>query len=820
MLKEYHNPLISIIIAVYNNEKYLSNSITSVLDQEYSNYEIIIIDDGSTDNTRGISDDFAQRYSHIKVIHQTNQWIYASFNRGIKEAKGEYIFILNSDDVLIQNSLKNMVDILEKYNYPDVVYTRVLVVKCDDELNVIDRHVTGDDSIDERFYGTPEEIHRNWCFFYENDFSVNQANLYRRELMLSHPFRNDVYGADTLFNISIAEDIKSCVVLPEPVYRFNMFISKRNTSVGKYYDYEHAMFTEFYTGHRKLLEKWGFWNDKTKAFLSKSRIYQVIQELRSYKLPGCKLSNKEIIRKVLNDYDDTVRECADCIGRAEEIESRFLFSLHELVEDCGEEKLEDIKWVRDLTDDFIKYSPAVDKQKSDLQDRRSLLTRHPDNPNHLGRIFYDQYLNNLKINTAGKKKVLWLCNLVIPELSAGYGMKQVSAGSWISGMLREVSDRGETDVALVFPIYNVNRMRDGYSNGHRFFSFHYEDTDKYTVSEKRIERFKEILSEYQPDVVHIWGTEYPWALEMISACEENGIINKCVVYIQGLVSLCGRSYRAGVPEPYYSKEGKNGKKIKDSAEEFVLQGRNELKTIQKARRVIGRTDWDHACVSFINADAEYYNVREILRNPFYENSGAWKYSKCIKHRIFVSQASYPLKGFHYLEQALPAIVRSYPDTEVFVGGEDILTHGSDPYSEYLTHIIDKNGIEKHITFLGRLSDEEMLDQYMKANVFVSASSMENSSNSVCEAMIIGVPVVSSFVGGMGSFIEHGRDGFLYPEREIELLAYYINKLFGDGSLCKTISGNAVEKAEVNNSREIGYRELMSCYREIINNDKG
>ena len=117
--------LISVVIAVYNNEKYISNAIESVLSQGRTNVEIIIVDDGSTDRTPDIVDEYEKRYSNVKVIHQSNQWIYASFNRGIAEARGMYIYILNSDDKLAEHSLDAIESAIKEYDYPDVVWTKV-----------------------------------------------------------------------------------------------------------------------------------------------------------------------------------------------------------------------------------------------------------------------------------------------------------------------------------------------------------------------------------------------------------------------------------------------------------------------------------------------------------------------------------------------------------------------------------------------------------------------------------------------------------------------------------------------------------------------
>ena len=116
-------PLFTIITAVYNNTTYIHHALQSVLQQDFEDYEYIIVDDGSTDGTSELLDEYERTYEQIQVIHQENQWIYASFNNGIAKAKGKYIYILNSDDRLRDGILKTAAEKIEKYQYPDVIFT-------------------------------------------------------------------------------------------------------------------------------------------------------------------------------------------------------------------------------------------------------------------------------------------------------------------------------------------------------------------------------------------------------------------------------------------------------------------------------------------------------------------------------------------------------------------------------------------------------------------------------------------------------------------------------------------------------------------------
>ena len=233
----------SIIMPVYNNEKYFPLAVESVEQQNYENYELIVVDDGSTDQTPQIADELAVKNPHIKVIHQENQWIYNSFNNGIAMATGEYIYILNSDDKLMPGVLELFDEKVKEY-HPDIIWTKVLVHECDEEQRIInyDRSHLDKLIVEDSFYSSKRDVEKAWPFFYSSRLAGNQANLYRRNIMQSQLFRNDVFVADELYNISIADKIHSALVLQKPVYSFYIYGKDiMNASVGKYYSYEHSV---------------------------------------------------------------------------------------------------------------------------------------------------------------------------------------------------------------------------------------------------------------------------------------------------------------------------------------------------------------------------------------------------------------------------------------------------------------------------------------------------------------------------------------------------------------------------------------------------
>lgn len=113
--------LISVVVPVYKVENYLDECITSIINQTYNNLEIILVDDGSPDKCPEMCDRWAEIDSRIRVIHKENGGLSSARNVGIDSASGEYIFFLDSDDMLFPNSLQELWDIVENYPHVDMV---------------------------------------------------------------------------------------------------------------------------------------------------------------------------------------------------------------------------------------------------------------------------------------------------------------------------------------------------------------------------------------------------------------------------------------------------------------------------------------------------------------------------------------------------------------------------------------------------------------------------------------------------------------------------------------------------------------------------
>ena len=252
---------------------------------------------------------------------------------------------------------------------------------------------------------------------------------------------------------------------------------------------------------------------------------------------------------------------------------------------------------------------------------------------------------------------------------------------------------------------------------------------------------------------------------------------------------------------------------------FKDRGKREIEALKNTNHVIGRTTWDKACSNLINPEAKYHFCNETLREAFYKRE--WDINDCEKHSIFLSQGQYPIKGFHYVLEAMPLILKKFPEAKIYISGRDITKSDSlkdkllmTYYGKYIKKLIKKFGLGNRIVFTGPLDEEKMLQRYLNSHVFVCPSSIENSPNSLGEAMLLGVPCVASYVGGIPDMLKDKEEGFLYQHDAPYMLAHYICEIFENKDLAMRFSKNAREHALKTHDRDENTRKLIEIYGEI------
>ena len=136
-------PLITVIVPVYNVEKYLRECIDSILAQTYPNVELILVDDGSKDNSGKICDEYATTNPNVIVIHSKNGGLSAARNKGLDKARGEFIMFVDSDDFIDSNTIDALYELYCCYG-ADVVGSQLSTTTTDGSLIGVDDRMTQD----------------------------------------------------------------------------------------------------------------------------------------------------------------------------------------------------------------------------------------------------------------------------------------------------------------------------------------------------------------------------------------------------------------------------------------------------------------------------------------------------------------------------------------------------------------------------------------------------------------------------------------------------------------------------------------------------
>lgn len=413
-------------------------------------------------------------------------------------------------------------------------------------------------------------------------------------------------------------------------------------------------------------------------------------------------------------------------------------------------------------------------------------------------------------------KILWITNIPFPDICEKKGWDSPVIGGWMYSSAKTLIGTGGNISLAVATVYKGDKLEKHIINDITYYLLPLKGNVQ-KVHKSLDFHWQCVVSDFQPDVTHLHGTELGHGLSYLRACPNN----KIVVSIQGLVSVYERYYLAGMnlwdvvrSTTLRTWLGKDD--LWQGKRNFYRRGKIECEIITRAKHVIGRTSWDEAHCLAINPHVNYHFCNETLRGEFYKHT--WSYEKCEKHSIFLSQASYPIKGLHQLIKALPFILRSYPDTKVYVGGANIVKCNTwkeylkqTGYGKYIKYLMKKYHVEDKVIFLGSLNETQICEQYLKTNVFVCPSSIENSPNSLGEAQLMGVPCVASYVGGVPDMMK-GCEEYMYRFEEVEMLAEKVCEIFAKkGNITSLIQKYANER----HNNLLNNECLVNIYKEII-----
>ncbi len=250
---EGKNPTVSIIIPVYNAENYLARCVDSVLGQEYTDFELLLVDDGSEDASGSLCDAYARSDSRIRVFHKENAGVSAARNQALSEARGTFIQFLDSDDWMTPDSTKLLVRAAEEKNCDLVIA---------DFYRVVGERVSRKGDIEEEGVMSREEfashMMENPADYY---YGVLWNKLYRRSLIEAHTLRMHAevsWCEDFLFNLEYLRFAGRITALHAPIYyyvkRKGSLVATQGTGFTKTIRMKLSVFAYYHNFYRNVLD--------------------------------------------------------------------------------------------------------------------------------------------------------------------------------------------------------------------------------------------------------------------------------------------------------------------------------------------------------------------------------------------------------------------------------------------------------------------------------------------------------------------------------------------------------------------------------------
>lgn len=296
---------VSIIVPIYNAEKYIAKCIESIINQTFSNYELILINDGSTDNSIQIIKNYEKKYDNIKVFNNKNRGVSYTRNFGLKNATGKYIMFVDADDFLENNCLENLLCNIEDGDIIISNYYRYYGKN---------KKILKNGNIGNKVLGLDE--FKEYFFYYYRKNITNSpcARLYRKCIIDKYNLEFDEdysLGEDLIFNLNYLKYVHKIVFVNDYLYYYRLTPnSLSNKFIINYLNIKMKLI--------KYIEDFLYSNNERNEYIDNAinaeKCNVIIGTIQNLFLPNSKLNNNEIrvrISEIIenNDYMDIIKKC-------------------------------------------------------------------------------------------------------------------------------------------------------------------------------------------------------------------------------------------------------------------------------------------------------------------------------------------------------------------------------------------------------------------------------------------------------------------------------------------------------------------------------
>lgn len=417
-------------------------------------------------------------------------------------------------------------------------------------------------------------------------------------------------------------------------------------------------------------------------------------------------------------------------------------------------------------------------------------------------------------------KLLWIVNLLLGPLCRKLNNKE-SNGLWMSAFMNTLKERSDCELVIASTASVPQTVREE-EDGVVYYALPDKPPMLYDENKPaNLKAWRALLDSEKPDLIEIWGTEFTHGL---CALKEAGDIPS-IIRMQGYVSAIAKHYLAGMTpaelrssltfRDIVTRDG-----IARQQQKYFRAAKKEAEMIELSQRVICQNGWGEKLIKAQHPDAEVYFCPLSIGEAFFNSRR--DSDKTEPYSIMCNAAGYSLKGLHVLLRAVALLKNKYPAIKLFVPGYVPVSDGSFSqflrkrgYSKYIEKLIRQLGVQENVVWLGRMTQEELARQYATKSLFVLGSSIENQSGSLIEAMIVGLPVISSAVGEIPEFIKDGENGLLYRFGEHDVLSVLIDRIFSDKELSLRLAEHGCRDMRKEHDPDRINEIMLGIYSDVI-----
>lgn len=417
-------------------------------------------------------------------------------------------------------------------------------------------------------------------------------------------------------------------------------------------------------------------------------------------------------------------------------------------------------------------------------------------------------------------KSLWIVNKCCGALHQKLYGKKSTGGQWLEAMLEEAYQHKDDQIVVV-TIEKSPKLQYFNDGNISYYTLEGEPNANYDYkSKKALSSWKNIIEKEQPDIIEIWGTEFPHSLAALNAAPQI----PSVVYVQGILDSISKYYLSGLTDQEIKKaitirDILTRTTIRQTKKTYAKRFCYEKEIVQKAGHIIVENQWAKAYYTKINPDIQAHFLSISISKSFQAHT--WGEEEMLAHTLMCPAANYPIKGLHMLLKALVIVKRIYPDIHLNIPGTVLKETKSlksklkqNGYDRLIRQMIVDLELQNNVSYIGRLTADEMAKEMSKANCFIMCSSIENHSSTLKEAMTVGTPCIASYVGGVPEYATNEYNCLLYRFEDYEVLAHNICRIFEDKHLRESLSTNAIKEMRAPKG-ESDYAKMSTIFKNIL-----